>query len=423
MSLGAVCATVILAILRVGLVYPDSSVTPQSLIALLAATALLCLVGLTKARYPTAAWISVIAATGIVTIDLATYAATVWKDVDDRAWVGLVIAICLDALLTTGAAAAYAFSRPRLPRGWIAVAGIGVLVLVAAASVTAVATVPLAVSDPPLGNARLVTRALLVVVPFLTVLGLIGDAIAPAERAARQVAVVGSDGGRRRVAAWVRAFAGEVAPGRTRARRAVIDERSRIARDLHADVVPALRQALEDAEEGTPAETLSRSLREILAGLEDFGASQHPIQLEIGGLVPALEWLSERAESRSGMRVELNIADAVDATDGTPPTDISEAAFRVAALALDNVVRHAAGSNAEILVRTEADLVELVVSDDGPGMAPDALTNAVAHGRRGVADMRSEAAACGAEIEVARRLDGAGTTVRFRWQNPSRQAN
>jgi signal transduction histidine kinase len=204
-----------------------------------------------------------------------------------------------------------------------------------------------------------------------------------------------------------------------RARRAVLDERSRIARDLHADVVPALRQALRDAEREVPVVDLSATLRQILADVEGLGASRQPIQLEIGGLVPALEWLAERVEDRSRLEVTLSVAESSGSAPGAPPADVAAAAFRVATLALDNVVRHAPGSRAEIWVRTERDLVELTVGDQGPGIASNAVTTALDEGRRGIADMMSEAAACGAEVHVQPGIDGVGTTVRFRWRNPS----
>src|SRR5919109_390664 len=49
---------------------------------------------------------------------------------------------------------------------------------------------------------------------------------------------------------------------------------------------------------------------------------------------------------------------------------------------------------------TERDLVELTVGDQGPGIASNAVTTALDEGRRGIADMMSEAAACGAEVHV-----------------------
>ena len=257
------------------------------------------------------------------------------------------------------------------------------------------------------------TRTFLIAVTGLTLLGLAGDAWPAADRARRRVRM-SADGGS--TAAWVRAFADELAPGRARARQATLDERSRIARDLHADVVPGLRRALADAERDAPPDQLAAALREVLADVESLGAARHAVQLDIGGLVPALEWLAERVEERSEVRVTLDVADSTDSNEGEAPRDVAAAAFRVAGLALENVVRHAAGSNATVAVTSAADAIDLTIHDDGPGFRADALSDAGRNGRRGLADMAAEAAACDATVAVGPVPDGRGTLVTFRWR-------
>jgi signal transduction histidine kinase len=225
----------------------------------------------------------------------------------------------------------------------------------------------------------------------------------------------GRPDGRR--AEWLRAFIDELSPGRLRARRAVLAERSRVARDIHADVVPGLRQVLTDAEHGVPPERLATSLREVLNEVEAVGAVQHPIQLEIGGLVAALEWLAERVESRSRVPVELLVAEPTSPKPGEPPSDVAAAAFRIAAFALDNITRHAPGCAAVVNVRAEAAAIDLSICDNGPGISQAGLANARAEGRRGLADMAAEAIECGGTVEVVPGRDGAGTCVSFSWRS------
>jgi signal transduction histidine kinase len=152
-----------------------------------------------------------------------------------------------------------------------------------------------------------------------------------------------------------------------------------------------------------------------------LGAAQHAIQLEIGGLVPALEWLAERVEESSDVTVTLDVADPPAGVLGHAPREIAAAAFRVAGLALDNVVRHAAGSRAEVSVRAEALVVDMAIRDDGPGFGPDALAASRRSGRRGLADMASEGAACGAVVEVSQGPGGVGTLVTFAWRGAAAQ--
>src|SRR5262249_38702338 len=158
--------------------------------------------------------------------------------------------------------------------------------------------------------------------------------------------------------AWFSAFVDDVAPGRQRARAAVLAERSRIAADLHADVVPGLRQALTRAEAGAAPDELAASPRGGAAARQGGGPAPRAVQLDIGGLVPALAWLAERVERRSRLSITIDVAD----TDGDPPpSDVSAAAFRIAALALSNVASHGGGSEAEVFVRAEARRVDLSI--------------------------------------------------------------
>jgi signal transduction histidine kinase len=427
-GLAAIVAVGALAALRIGLTGHPAMATSGDAVPLLTAVALLLVVGLAWQRRPTLAWLSTIGAAVIVTIDLATYARLVRAETDDNTWRWLVLAICLVALLGSGSAAAYAIGRRRLPRVGIvlgSVVGIGTVAIACVAALATSADSTLTSSaDSPIGNVRLVTRAVLVVIPLLTLAGLIGDALPAAERATKRVrlmpmASAPGAGRRLRAGAWLRAFGDEVGPGRSRARRAVLAERSSIARDLHADVVPALRRALADAQHAAPPERLTASLRQVLAEVESLGASRHAIQLEIGGLVAALEWLAEQVESRSDVSVTLDVADAPPTT-GPPPAEVAAAAFRVAGLALDNVVRHAPGSRAAITVIAAPDLVDLTIRDDGPGLTADKVASAMANGRRGILDMASEAAACGADVQVSPDNGGVGTVVSFRWEIGSR---
>ena len=248
-------------------------------------------------------------------------------------------------------------------------------------------------------------------------LGLLGDARAPAARARRRLAVMRpapatltERGGH--AVAFARLFMDEVSPGRSRAHRAALDERSRIARDLHADVVPAVRRALAEAERDGSAARLAGSLRDVLTEVDGLVATEHTIVLEVSGFVAAIEALAERIEERSAVRVTIDIA----AADGEPPAEVGAAGLRIATLALDNVTRHADGSAVVVTVQAAADRLAFAIEDDGPGLTSQARHSAIAAGRRGLADMAAEAAACGAAIEVGGRADGtAGTRVAFDW--------
>jgi signal transduction histidine kinase len=424
-ALAGVVATAVLAVVRLipGSATAAAAPTLDDAIPLLLAIGAMCVVGLTIRRRPTAAWLATIAALTIVTVDLAAAARILRDAAEATAGAWLTVAICLAALASVGAAAAYAAAAERRLGGWVTVVAVGAVGLCGAACLLVLADPDgvlvarlIDVRTTPLGAVSLVTRTFLIAVAGLVAIGLLGDARPAARRASRRIAATEAapTSPRARVAltrAWLRAFGDEVAPGRSRAHAAVVSERSRLARDLHAQVVPAVRRALTEAERDGSPEHLAASLRAVLVEVDELVQTEHAIQLEVGGLVPALEWLAERTEDRSTVRVTIDLVDA----PGEPPIEVAAAAFRVAQLALENVVRHAPGAGASVAVTTRTDHLRLVIADDGPGIADGAGRAAVAAGRRGLADMDAEAARCGAGLVVGRAPTGAGTVVTFDW--------
>ena len=417
-ALAVVPGVVVLGWLR--LFGPESLGTggPERFIPLLLALGFLCVVALARHEHRTSAWLAAIAAGFAVTVDLASHARVSRPTLAENDWRLVAIAVSVSAVVAIGAATAYAATRPRLRRRWLTVEAVVVLVAIAGLAAWAVANPEDATirTGSALGSLALVTRSFIVLTAAMTVLGVVGDAIPAAERAARRIVLTHGRPASRadRTVGWARAFIDELSPGRTTARRAVLEERTRVARDIHADVVPGLRQVLLDAERGTSPDRLATALRDVLDDVEAVGLVQHPIQLEIGGLVAALEWLVERVERRSGVTITIDIDDAGISAPGEPPADVAAAAFRVAALALGNVVRHAPGSQAAIRVATARDQLQLSICDDGPGLDDAAVSAARAAGRRGIRDMVTETGACGAGLTL-RPNAGGGTCVDFRW--------
>ena len=390
--------------------------------------AALCVVGLARHDRQGVAWLAAIAALSLATVEIAGTTRALRPSLDPAAWGWLSITLCLAALLASMAAVAYAAdARRRLVR-WLPVLGGVVVVALLGAGVWAFATTGLGASPAgpdatSLGNLSVVTRGSLGSVVLFVAVGLLGDARPAAARTRRRLAITRptphSPSERVDYAmAWLRAFLDESAPGRTRAHRAALSERSRIARDLHADVVPAVRRALAEAERGGSVEHLAGSLRDVLHEVDALVGSEHAIQLEFGGIVPALEWLAERVEERSTVRVTMNVEEWPEGRAGQPPMEVAAAAFRVAGLALENVIRHAPGSQASVLIRVGPERVRLVIADDGPGLPAEIEWSAASAGHRGLADMVAEASGSDASLQVDRGDDAAdrpGTTVTFDW--------
>jgi signal transduction histidine kinase len=430
LAIGVAAETLVLAVLRLGLLGPLPAGAPDDLLRLLLAVAMLLVAALTHRSHPTAAWLATIGAAAVVAVDLATYARVARPLVSAVAWQWLAIIVSFAAILAVASAATYAASRAVARGGRFTVeTTVATTLAISGLAVWAItnpsATLLGLAEGSPIGSLGVVTRTFLLATVAFAALGVVGDTWPSAERAWRRAGLLQPAPASRlvRPRVWLTAFVDELSPGRRRARAAILEERARFAADLHADVVPGLRQTLSRAEAGaTPAE-LALSLREVLADVEAVGAGRHAIQLDIGGLVPALAWLAERVERRSGVAITIDVADPPPETpegaERVPPPDVAAAAFRIAGLALSNVAAHAKGSDAVIEVGAGPAAVDLSIRDAGPGVGPGAIAAARAAGHRGIVDMVAEASACGGTVEVGPGPDGVGTAVTFRWRAPT----
>jgi signal transduction histidine kinase len=225
------------------------------------------------------------------------------------------------------------------------------------------------------------------------------------------------DGSRRRQEAIVaaRERAAELEAAREElARRAVTEERLRIARELH-DVV-AHSMSIIAVQSGVGAHLLDSRPEEARKALAAVEVTSRQALVEMrrllgvlrqeaeprGGLAPApglggVEALAAEV-ARAGVRVEVRI-------EGTPaelPAGLELSAYRIVQEALTNVVRHAGPATARVAVRYAADRVEVEVADDGRDGDPAGQD----HGGHGIAGMRERAALYGGTLEAGPRPGG-----------------
>ncbi|MGD9894427.1 MAG: GAF domain-containing protein [Dehalococcoidia bacterium] len=199
---------------------------------------------------------------------------------------------------------------------------------------------------------------------------------------------------------------------------AVLEERNRLARELHDSVTHALFSmslisqalpALLDRDMARARERIDR-LNELgrgaLAEMRALIFELRPAALEEQGLAVALAKHTTAFESREGIAVDLQI-------DGECrlPNSIEEAAFRVAQEALNNIAKHARATR--VMVRLTMTVVELdlVVADNGAGFDSAPQPN----GRRtlGLTSMRERATLLGGECTIA-SAPAEGTTIHLR---------
>ena len=193
------------------------------------------------------------------------------------------------------------------------------------------------------------------------------------------------------------------------ARRAVVEERTRIAREMH-DVLahsvsmivvqaeagplvverdPARAVAAFDAISATGKEAL-RELRRLLGVLrEDEAGPLAPLP----GLADVQE-LVERVR-RAGLDVELvRVGD-----DGPVPPAVGLSAYRIVQEALTNVVKHAGPAHVTVRLRSGQGTLRIEVTDDGLG-SPAATPG------RGLLGMHERADSLGGHVTAGPRPDG-----------------
>jgi signal transduction histidine kinase len=131
----------------------------------------------------------------------------------------------------------------------------------------------------------------------------------------------------------------------------------------------------------------------------------HPALLEQYGLGTALRWHGEEFAGRTGIAFRCQAGDAFPRLDPQVETTL----FRIVQEALINVAKHAGATAVTVsLARTPAG-IELKVSDDGRGIAPERLARPAAGSGWGLTIMAERARTLGGEM----RIEGGdqGTTV------------
>jgi signal transduction histidine kinase len=197
-------------------------------------------------------------------------------------------------------------------------------------------------------------------------------------------------------------------------------ERRKIARELHDSVGQFLaglklnlgrlqRRETEPLQLNRPLLLESMDLTDrAISEVRTISHLLHPPLLDELGLHSATRWYTEGFAKRSGIQVELKLAEVVERL----PRDIELALFRVLQESLTNVHRHAKASRVDIELKCKEDEVVLVVRDNGSGMNRFVLEKFRAReaGGIGLAGMRERLAELGGTLEV--ESDVRGTEIR-----------
>lgn len=199
---------------------------------------------------------------------------------------------------------------------------------------------------------------------------------------------------------------------------AVLEERQRLARDLHDSVTQSIYSLTLLAEAGlrmVQAEELQQIQRnqarlseiaqQALQEMRLLVYELRPLPVMEEGLVRSIQHRLEAVERRAGVEARLMVEGEIDL-----PAPVEEELYRITQEALNNALKHARASAVVVSIRVQEGQLELEVTDDGQGFDPETVRD---RGGLGLNTMRERVESLRGELAILSR-PGEGTTVQVR---------
>ena len=210
----------------------------------------------------------------------------------------------------------------------------------------------------------------------------------------------------------------EISALNQRLMKAQEQERIRIAGELHDGVMQemlaatmmlgtAKRRVAGDVDAKTTIDKVQEKLIRVGTDIRQLSHDLHPPALQEAGLPQAVQTYCEQFSSSSGLPITCDVDESVQ--------DLSRGAalalFRIVQEALGNAAKHAHATQITVRLTRTADLVTLVVSDDGAGFDPGSLRNS---GGLGLIMMRERASQLNGKFEFeSARGRGTKATIKI----------
>jgi signal transduction histidine kinase len=200
-------------------------------------------------------------------------------------------------------------------------------------------------------------------------------------------------------------------------RVATIEERQRLARELHDSVTQLLysltllaeaaRRMADDGLTARLADTLGRLGRTAQQALKEMRLLVYelrPSELETEGLVGAVRRRLDSVERRSGIQARLVVDGHLDL-----PARTEAELYRVVQEVLNNTLKHAQATDVQVRLAGTPSDVTVELADNGRGFDPAAAGD---RGGLGLASIRERATRLGAEVAIE-SAPGRGAAVRL----------
>ncbi|MGH2620012.1 MAG: sensor histidine kinase [Anaerolineales bacterium] len=198
---------------------------------------------------------------------------------------------------------------------------------------------------------------------------------------------------------------------------AVVEERQRMARDLHDSAIQALyglvlssegaaRKLAEGKVElvGERLQEIRRTAHAALHEMRSLIFELRPPDLEKEGLLAALRSRLEAVEDRAGVRTSLKVEG-----DGRLSHNLEAGLYRVVQEALNNALKHSGAEQVTVSLNIGPELVALEVADDGIGFDSQAAHSGGGLGLRGMVERAQE---LGGKLSLQSE-PGQGTRIRL----------
>lgn len=196
------------------------------------------------------------------------------------------------------------------------------------------------------------------------------------------------------------------------------EERRHIAREFHDSAGQtltvlglSLAQMVQKAEKIAPelakdGKEVEEVVQQLHREIRTTSYLLHPPLLDEAGVKSALGWYVQGVGERSGIAIELNIAEDF----GRLLPEMELAIFRVVQECLTNIHRHAESKTASIRVAREKGSIRIEVRDEGKGISPQRLAEIQTQGSGvGIGGIRERLRRFHGEMQI--ESNGLGTVV------------
>ena len=201
--------------------------------------------------------------------------------------------------------------------------------------------------------------------------------------------------------------------------RAIERERARIAQDLHDDLGSSLTRIsllsdLARTDKDNPglvethARKISQSADQTVRALEEIVWALRPGSDTLQSLVEYIAHFANELFESDRTRCRLDLPHDLPAR--ALPPEMRHNIFLVVKEALTNALKHAGAHEVRIQIKTSANLLEILVEDDGQGFEPEGAD--APSRRQGLGNMHRRAEAMGGSLEL-RSSRRTGTRIRL----------